>query len=176
MMTERRAGAASPRGGPGAAMRTEIERRFLVRDATWRTGAAGEVIRQGYLSAGRSSTVRLRRIGARAYLTVKGRRSGGVRSEFEYEIPVEEADVMLATLCPHPLIEKTRYAVEHAGLPWHVDVFAGAHDGLVIAECELSRPDQLVELPPWVGAEITGDPRYRNSRLGRRARNAMVRG
>jgi len=156
-------------------MRIEIERRFLVRDASWRTGAPGEAIRQGYLSAGRGSTVRVRRIGAQAFLTVKGPREGNARAEFEYEIPAAEADAMLATLCPHPLIEKTRYAVEHAGLPWHVDVFAGAHEGLVVAECELSRPDQIVNLPGWVGAEITGKPKYRSSRLSRWGRNVANR-
>jgi adenylate cyclase len=157
-------------------MRIEIERRFLVRDASWKTGTPGEAIRQGYLAASGGYTVRVRRIGTRAFLTIKGMRFGSARPEFEYEIPVEEADAMLATLCPHPLIEKTRHAVEHAGLQWHVDVFAGAHQGLVIAECELSRQDQPVALPPWVGAEITGDPMYRNSRLGRMALDVSVAG
>ena len=98
---------------------------------------------------------------------VMSMRMGNARPEFEYEIPVDEAEAMLATLCPHPLIEKTRYAVVHGGLRWHVDVFAGALKGLVIAECELSSQDQRVELPAWIGAEITGDPMYGNSVLAR---------
>jgi CYTH domain-containing protein len=157
-------------------MAIEIERRFFVRDASWITGAAGETIRQGYLVSGHGVTVRVRRIGARAFVTVKGKRESGMRPEFEYEIPVDDAEAMLATLCPHPLVEKTRYAVEHAGLPWHVDVFTGVNAGLVIAECELARPDQAIALPPWVGTEITGDPIYRNSRLGRVARDVLVPG
>jgi CYTH domain-containing protein len=148
-------------------MRVEIERRFLVRDGSWKCGAPGEAIRQGYLGANGGNTVRVRRIGTRAYLTIKGMRIGNARPEFEYEIPVDEADAMLATLCPHPLIEKTRYAVVHGGLRWHVDVFAGAHKGLVIAECELTSQDQRVALPAWIGAEITGDPMYGNSALAR---------
>ncbi len=158
-----RSGAPEDRRG----VPVEIERRFLVRDATWMTGAPGDAIRQGYLSATPDITVRVRRIGEQAYLTIKGRRTRGGRPEFEYEIPAEEAEAMLATLCPPPLIEKTRYAIEHGGISWHVDVFAGAHAGLVIAECELSCPDQFVELPRWVGHEITCDSRYRNSQLGR---------
>lgn len=146
-------------------MKLEIERRFLVREGAWTASRPGEIIRQGYLAATLRATVRVRRIGQRGFLTIKGPRLGGVRAEFEYEIPAEEADAMLETLCPHPLIEKTRHKVDHMGQVWDVDVFAGAHAGLVIAECELGHPDQPLALPDWVGAEITGDPRYRSSRL-----------
>jgi CYTH domain-containing protein len=157
-------------------MAVEIERRFLVRDATWMTGSRGERIRQGYLVAGHGLTIRVRRIGARAYLTIKGRRDARSRSEFEYEIPPAEAEAMLQDLCPSPLIEKTRYTIEHHGTSWQIDVFGGANEGLVIAECELGHPDQFVELPGWAGEEITGDPRYRNSRLGRSPRDVMIPG
>jgi len=155
--------------------RVEIERRFLVRDGALPTRLPGEFIRQGYLGTKRLVTVRVRRVGERAFLTIKGKRRGGIRPEFEYEIRPDEADAMLQDLCPHPLIEKTRVTVEHGGMLWHVDVYAGALAGLVIAECELDRPDQPIELPDWVGIEITGDPRFRNSRLGRLTQRAALR-
>ncbi len=155
--------------------RVEIERRFLVRDGALPTRLPGEFIQQGYLATKGPVTVRVRRVGERAFLTIKGKRKGGARPEFEYEIRPEEADAMLEDLCPHPLIEKTRFAVHHAGLLWHVDIYAGALAGLAIAECELDRPDQPIELPDWVGIEITGDPRFRNSRLSRLKPEAAIR-
>jgi adenylate cyclase len=147
-------------------MGTEIERKFLVRDDRWRDAAdEGTPFRQGYLVAQRERTVRVRLEGAKGVLTIKGPGLGAARAEFEYAIPREDASEMLETLCLRPLIEKTRYRVEHEGLLWEVDVFAGANEGLVLAEVELEREDQQVVLPAWVDREVTGDRRYFNAYL-----------
>ncbi|MBE0617966.1 MAG: CYTH domain-containing protein [Proteobacteria bacterium] len=148
-------------------MGIEIERKFLVRGEGWRTGAETRVIRQGFLSTDPDRTVRVRVAGDRGYLTVKGRAEGLVRAEFEYPIPVEDANAMLDRLCLRPLIEKTRHRVEHAGLVWEVDEFHGENQGLVLAEVELDDPGAEVRLPPWTGEEVSGDPRYYNANLVR---------
>lgn len=146
-------------------MPVEIERKFLVTSSRWRAGARACAIRQGYLSLGDGATVRIRIAGTEAFITVKGKTQGLSRAEFEYPIPLHDAEVMLETLCARPLIEKTRYFLEHAGKLWTVDVFDGENDGLVMAEVELARLDEQVALPDWVGEEVTDDPRYRNSSL-----------
>jgi CYTH domain-containing protein len=104
-------------------------------------------------------------MGSAAFLTVKGRREGIGRAEFEYPIPAEDAAYMLDVLCQQALVEKTRYCVPVAGLTWEVDVFTGANAGLVIAEVELERADQAVELPAWAGQEVSTDYRYTNAYL-----------
>jgi CYTH domain-containing protein/SAM-dependent methyltransferase len=147
-------------------MPTETERKFLVRllpdPAVLGTGS---FFRQGYLSVEPDRTVRVRRAGDRAFVTIKGRTRGASRAEFEYEIPSAEAAEMLDTLCLRPLVEKTRYRVEHGGMTWEVDVFSGENEGLVVAEVELPSEEHAVELPDWVGAEVTEDPRYLNANL-----------
>ncbi|MEM7583958.1 MAG: CYTH domain-containing protein [Acidobacteriota bacterium] len=146
-------------------MGTEIERKFLVDGDGWREGAVGTVYRQGYLSTAVERNVRVRLKGDRGILTVKGRAEGLTRLEFEYEIPTADAEHMLDALCLEPLIEKTRYKIEYGGAVWEVDEFAGVNAGLVVAEVELESEEQAVELPPWVGREVSGDPRYLNSNL-----------
>lgn len=146
-------------------MPLEIERKFLVRGAGWRTRGRGVPYRQGYLSTVPERTVRVRLIRDKGYLTIKGASVGATRAEYEYEIPAEEAGEMLDNLCERPLIEKTRYRVEHQGLTWEVDEFDGDNKGLIIAEVELDAEDQAIILPDWVGKEVTGDPRYYNSNL-----------
>jgi CYTH domain-containing protein len=146
----------------------EIERKFLVVGDAWRSSAsAGQRFCQGYLAGGHGVTVRIRRAGPRAFITVKGRAVGPARPEYEYPIPVEEAEQLLHDLCQRPLLEKTRHEVRHAGHVWEVDVFGGPNAGLVLAEVELERPEEAFELPPWVGEEVTFDPRYRSSELAR---------
>lgn len=145
-------------------MGTEIERKFLVTDASVVHGAAGTALRQGYLSRVPERTVRVRRSGDRAWVTVKGASSGATRSEWEWEIPVDDADGMLA-ICDGPVLEKTRYVVRSGGRAWEVDVFAGSNAGLVMAEIELEASDAEVALPTWVGLEVTDDPRFYNSYL-----------
>lgn len=148
-------------------MALEIERKFLVRDLSVLAGVPGIPYRQGYLSTVPERTVRVRRFGDLASMTVKGLTSpdGTSRAEFEYAIPPEDADAMLDRLALRPLIEKIRYRVESGGRVWEIDVFAGANDGLVVAEVELPAEDAKVALPPWAGVEVTGDPRYYNANL-----------
>jgi adenylate cyclase len=149
-------------------MGMEIERKFLLSSDAWRAGAKGTRYRQGYLrSSADGCTVRVRSSGRQAFLTLKGRSSGAARAEFEYEIPLADAEEILDTLCGGPLIEKTRYCVEFGGLTWEIDEFHGDNAGLVLAEVELEREDQQVSLPPWVGREVTGDGRYYNASLVR---------
>lgn len=149
-------------------MPVEIERKFLVVGDTWRPLVrSNQRYRQGYLSLGPGPTVRVRRAGPAAFVTIKG--DGRIaRPEFEYEIPVEDAEAMLANLCHRPLVEKTRHEVWDAGVLWHVDEFEGGSGGLVMAEVELSAVDQPLRLPCWIGREVTDDLGYRNSELSRR--------
>jgi adenylate cyclase len=143
----------------------EIERKFLVQDDSWRSDAQGVLLRQGYLPTQGKGTVRVRVAGEKAYLTIKGPTEGLVRSEFEYPIPLADATSLLASLCQGPLIEKYRYRIPVGDLVWEVDEFLGANQGLVVAEVELTSPDQPLNLPAWVGQEVSDDPRYRNSNL-----------
>jgi adenylate cyclase len=145
-------------------MGVEIERKFLVRDRSILDASRGVPYRQAYLSTDPDRTVRVRRTGDHAYLTIKGRGEGSARPEFEYEVPVDDAEQLLG-LCKGPLIEKTRHRIDHAGLTWEVDVFAGENAGLVVAEVEIPSMDATVEIPDWVGPEVTSDPRYYNANL-----------
>lgn len=145
-------------------MGIEIERKFLVADPSVVDGLHGVVIRQGYLSRDPGRTVRIRRKGKHGVITIKGVTSGASRAEWEYEISSADADEMMA-LCEGPVLDKTRYLVHVAGRTWEVDVFAGANEGLVMAEVELDAEDAAVELPSWAGLEVTDDPRYYNANL-----------
>ncbi|WP_319549445.1 CYTH domain-containing protein [Desulfogranum marinum] len=148
-------------------MGIEIERKFLLVGEAWKKLAQGVRYRQGYLSTSKESTVRVRTIENTGYLTVKGKSTGATRSEFEYEIPVEDANAMLDQLCAKPLIEKNRYKIDYQGFTWEVDEFFGENQGLVVAEVELESEDQFYAKPEWVGAEVTQDQRYFNSNLAR---------
>jgi adenylate cyclase len=148
-------------------MAKEIERKFLVTGSSWKGRRPGRRIRQGYLSSEPARVVRVRTDGRKAFLTVKGPNIGAARDEFEYRIPLQDARSLLDDLCERPLIEKTRYRVPFGGLVWEVDVFTGENRGLVVAEIELEREEQAVRMPPWVGPEVTGDPRYFNANLAR---------
>ena len=145
-------------------MGVEIERKFLVRDMTVLAGVEGIPYRQGYLSTDPQRTVRVRRAGDRAFLTIKGLSEGATRAEFEYAIPVEDAEAMFLQCLP-PIVAKVRHRVPHAGLTWEVDVFGGENEGLVVAEVEIPSQVTAVVLPPWVGDEVTDDPRYFNANL-----------
>ena len=146
-------------------MATEIERKFLVKGDEWRSLATGIVYRQGYLSTKKDCSVRVRLVGDRGYLTIKGLTQGFSRAEYEYTIPAEDAQDMLDNLCARPLIEKTRYKIEYAGLTWEVDEFAGENQGLIVAEVELTQTNQQIELPDWIDQEVSDDPRYYNVNL-----------
>ena len=146
-------------------MAKEIERKFLVIGEEWKHGTSGVSYRQGYLSTVKERTVRVRTVGDKGFLTIKGVTVGVSRSEFEYPIPTADANAMLDDLCERPLIEKTRYKVQHAGLTWEIDEFFGENRGLIVAEVELKDEQQTFDLPSWVGKEVSGDPRYFNSNL-----------
>ncbi len=146
-------------------MAKEIERKFLVAGEDWRALARGTRYRQGYLSTVKERTVRVRTIGDKGFLTVKGVSVGATRSEYEYEIPAADANEMLDDLCEKPVIEKNRYKVPMGDVTWEVDEFLGVNDGLIVAEVELRSEDQSFPIPDWVGEEVTDDPRYFNANL-----------
>ncbi len=142
---------------------TEIERKFLLANDDWRAQVdAGVVMRQGYLAATEKSSVRVRIAGEQANLNIKSATLGITRQEYEYPIPLADANELLDTLANGPLIEKTRYHVRHGSHTWEIDVFAGDNQGLVVAEIELSAEDEVFERPAWLGDEVSDDPRYYN--------------
>lgn len=146
-------------------MAREIERKFLVKNDSWKNGCPGLPCRQGYLVTGDDITVRVRILGDEGYLTVKGRTEGLSRDEFEYRIPVVDAEAMLGSLSRGGTVEKIRYHIEVKGFIWDVDEFLGENKGLVVAEVELEDEDQQPELPAWLGQEVTGEVRYYNAYL-----------
>ncbi len=146
-------------------MAKEIERKFLTHPRKWSDLGPGLVIRQGYLSASTQCSVRVRTEGGRGYVTIKGATSGITRDEYEYEIPLGDANEILGNLCPHPPIEKTRYRIVFKGHTWEVDEFGGANRGLTVAEVELKDAREQDELPDWIDREVSGEPRYFNSNL-----------
>ena len=150
-------------------MGREIERKFLVSGESWRREAdAGRRIRQAYLALTERASVRVRLLGdTEAVLTVKSAAAGAARDEYEYPIPVADAEAMLALRQGH-LIEKTRYRIPRSGHVWEVDVFSGENEGLILAEIELSGEEEAFERPAWVGPEVTRDMRYTNAALAQR--------
>ncbi|MEC8880681.1 CYTH domain-containing protein [Alloalcanivorax venustensis] len=148
-------------------MAVEIERKFRTKGVDFLANQEGERLTQGYLSHDPRATVRLRVQGDRAWLTIKGKTHGASRSEFEYPIPTADAHAMLEEMCPQGVIDKTRYRIPVGEHVWEVDEFHGDNQGLVVAEVELDSEDQPFERPPWLGEEVTDDPRYYNSALSR---------
>ena len=144
-------------------MAKEIERKFLVQ-ASWQPQDEGIKIAQGHLSTVPERTVRVRIKGDKGYLTIKGKNQGISRAEFEYEIPIGDAEELLK-LAEQPILSKTRYLEQHGNRLWEIDVFAGENQGLVVAEVEL--PDEQAEFsrPDWLGQEVSGDVRYYNANL-----------
>jgi CYTH domain-containing protein len=148
----------------------EIERKFLVANDAWKRSAVRSVsIRDGLIAARNGRKVRVRVSGDVATIAIKGQRTGIARPEFEYEIPLADAERMLA-LCEDDTLEKERFFVEYAGATWHVDVYGGILQGFVIAEIELKQETQTPDLPPWIGKEVTGDAFY--GKINMRARRA----
>ena len=149
-------------------MAQEIERKFLVISDVWlRLAQSSATLRQGYLSSNSKATVRIRTWDDKvARLTLKGAVRGMARAEYEYEVPIEDARDLLVLAEPH-VLEKTRHIVPFGGLTWEIDVFGGRHAGLVMAEVELAREDQHVEIPAWIGEEVSDDDRYYNASLSR---------
>lgn len=142
----------------------EIERKFLIKKELWTPTGEGVEIKQGYLSVDPERVVRVRIAGNESYITIKGKPTGFSRPEFEYEIPKNEAEFLLKICLDFP-VEKIRYKEKKDDLTWEIDVFSGANSGLIIAEVELTAEDQFLELPEWVGEEVSYDFRYYNSWL-----------
>lgn len=156
-------------------MGIEIERKFLLADGSWRGHVEKSVrMAQGYLSdaaavdsGAQKSSVRVRIAGDAAFLNIKSRQIGPARQEFEYPIPLEDAQALLA-LCVGGLIDKTRHHVHHAGFLWEIDEFAGENIGLIVAEIELPAADAVFDKPGWLGREVTDEPRHYNLALATR--------
>lgn len=150
-------------------MATEIERKFLVVGESWRGLADGVRIRQGYVSTDPERIVRIRVEqsiqAAHATLTMKGKTTGIARSEWEYPLPLTDAEAMLETLCGTALIEKIRYRIPYRDMLWELDEFFGANTGLIVAEIELESEMQFFVKPDWVGEEVSYDHRYANASL-----------
>lgn len=147
-------------------MAIEIEHKYLVDQAEWdKSGAAEFVeIRQGYLQSDPDKTIRVRTKADKGYFTIKGKTMGASRLEFEYEIPLADANELLDKFCSQ-LIEKKRYHFVHNGKTWEVDVFEGLNQGLIVAEIELDSEQESYTLPNWIGDNVTNDVRYANSNL-----------
>jgi adenylate cyclase len=149
-------------------MAMEIERKFLLKDASWRHAViSSEKLAQGYLG-GEKCSVRVRIAEASAWLNIKRKTMGSSREEFEYEIPLDDARFMLAELAAGPLIEKTRHHVQVHGKHWEIDEFEGENAPRVIAEIELTHVEEPFDRPLWLGEEVTMHRRYYNSELSKR--------
>ncbi|MEO2217127.1 CYTH domain-containing protein [Chromobacterium vaccinii] len=147
-------------------MALEIERRFVVSGDGWRGLAPAVQYRQGYLSVEKERTVRVRVVGEQAWLTLKSNISNVSRHEFEYSIPLADAQTIMAAMCPM-VVDKLRHRIEHGGFVWEVDEFFGDNAGLVLAEIELPYEDTPFAKPAWVGEEVTEDGRYTNAYLSK---------
>ena len=147
-------------------MATEIERKFLLKDSSWKKSADdGTAFSQGYLVGSKHASVRVRIQGKRAFLNIKSATIDITRQEFEYEIPLADASEMLETLCEKPIIDKTRYLLKNENHVWEIDIFSGENEGLIVAEIELSDKAESFDKPDWLGAEVSGDARYYNVSL-----------
>lgn len=146
-------------------MAIEIERKFLLKDDSYQGLVKGIKCRQGYIYSDQKTTVRVRTMDNLGYLTIKGATNTIAKLEYEYEIPIEEAQELLDTLCQKPLIEKTRYKIPFEGFIWEVDHFFGENEGLIVAEIELESENQPFTKPSWIGKEVTGDSKYYNASL-----------
>ncbi|MBQ3644021.1 MAG: CYTH domain-containing protein [Candidatus Riflebacteria bacterium] len=146
----------------------EIERKFLLKNDSWKKIASKSIhIKQGYISTNPLSVVRIRIADSKSFLTIKGKGSNISRPEYEYEIPLQDAEEMYNLFCQHTGLAKTRHIVEYKGHIWEIDEFEGRHQGLILAEVEMKSEDEEVILPEWIEKEVTGDPRYYNSNLAK---------
>ncbi|RNL51327.1 CYTH domain-containing protein [Pedobacter jejuensis] len=147
-------------------MGIEIERKFLVHHKLWEQvdKHAGKQLKQGYISTDPTKTIRVRITETKAWLTIKGISVGATRLEYEYEIPLIEAEELLGNFSESSL-EKIRYEIKSAGKVWEVDVFSGDNHGLIVAEIELSSEEEHFEKPDWIAEEVTHDKKYYNSNL-----------
>ena len=142
-------------------MAKEIERKFIVDTSLWETGGVEKKIKQAYLTIHPERVIRVRTANEKAFLTIKGKVSGISRSEFEYEIPFDDA-MELFELCESKSVEKTRWVQEVNGKIWEIDVFEGDNEGLVVAEIELESEQEEFQKPVWALNEVSTDERYYN--------------
>lgn len=155
-------------------MALEIERKFLVTGEGWKQGARPSKMVQGYIPSGEGLAVRVRIEGDVAKFTLKGKKSDLVRLEYEYEIPMQDAQEILDELCSQPIIEKTRYYKKVGQHTWEIDVFEGENEGLVVAEIELSSVDEHFDKPDWVGEDVSTVKEYRNNYLATHPYNSWT--
>ena len=150
-------------------MGTEIERKFLLKSDAWRDEVElSNRMTQGYLARSPDSTVRIRVTGESAELNIKSTQDGIHRLEYEYPIPLADAEELLKHVALRPLIDKVRHIVRRGDHEWEIDEFRGENEGLVVAEIELSFADEAFEKPLWLGEEVSEDLRYYNSNLSER--------
>ena len=148
-------------------MAIEIERKYLVKDCSYKSCAKGYLYKQGYLLSDPEKVVRVRIISKKGYITIKSKVIGITRFEYEYEIPLEDAEEMLNLLCEKPIIEKHRYKCDYMGFTWEIDEFHGHNEGLILAEIELEDENCVFSKPEWIGEEVTGITKYYNSNLAK---------
>ena len=143
-------------------MPLEIERKFLLVNDGWKNGVTRRIcIRDGLIASNNGNKARVRISDSNATITLKSRRRGPSRTEFEYPISYSDAEEMLRSLCDGQVLDKVRHVIIHADAVWHVDVYEGILNGVVLAEVELQQANQKLNLPGWVGEQVTGDARYR---------------
>ncbi len=144
----------------------EIERKFLVHHDLWNTLSKpnGLVCKQTYIHKDPEKTVRIRTLGTKGFITLKGKQVGISKPEFEYEIPIQDAIEMI-DLFGEIVIEKVRYIIPNGNHNWEVDVFSGDNEGLIVAEIELKSDNENFEIPAWIAKEVSDDYRYSNSNL-----------
>ena len=145
-------------------MAKEIERKFLIDIDKLGKLSNGNRIKQAYIETKDKTAVRVRTCGKNAWLTIKGANEGISRSEFEYDIPLKDAEQMINELCSSS-IDKTRYLVEHGQHTWEIDIFHGDNEGLIVAEVELEDESEALAMPDWIDSEVSGDAKYYNSSL-----------
>ncbi|MDD4915952.1 MAG: CYTH domain-containing protein [Methylococcales bacterium] len=149
-------------------MALEIEHKFLLADDSWRTEISHAVLyKQGYLSSSPLGSIRVRISDEHAWLNIKSATIGASRLEFEYEIPLTDANTLLDELCCKPLVEKIRHFVQRGSHTWEIDEFLGDNAGLIVAEIELPEIGAAFDRPQWLGQEVTSDMRYYNNNLTR---------
>ncbi len=149
-------------------MHTEIERKFLVKDETWRQKSQATEFWQGYIYSDTQCLVRVRMEASNAFLTIKGPKNGIARPEFEYAIPATEATELLQNLAHKPLIHKIRHTLYVGQHLWEIDEFCDENTGLILAEIELDKEHEYFEKPAWLGPEVTFNARYRHASLAKK--------
>lgn len=146
-------------------MPLEIEKKFLLKYLPEHLMTSPIKIQQGYMVNQQGILVRIRTYGEAAFLTIKSPTVKGIRKEYEYAVPQDDALEMLEHFCNGRTIRKTRYRIPHENFVWDLDIFSGCNNGLIVAEIELQTTDQPFPKPDWIGREVTQDLRYCNSNL-----------